>query len=97
MIWWNGNEGVDINGDVSPVSPPFTVLSHRGKFNKAIEIYVFDCSQLVGCKAGHIAVDVDTLLFPPEFIVLGVEGLKVLNRMVFLNMFERLLRALQKR
>ena len=29
-----GNEGVDINWDTSPVSSPFTVLSHRGEFKK---------------------------------------------------------------
>ena len=31
---WVGNEGVDINWNVSPVSSPVTVLSHRGEFNK---------------------------------------------------------------
>ena len=31
---WVGNERVDINWDVSPVSSPVTVLSHRGEFNK---------------------------------------------------------------
>ena len=33
---WVGNEGVDINWNVSPVSSPVTVLSHRGKFNKVL-------------------------------------------------------------
>ena len=28
-----GNKGVDINWDVSPVSSPATVLSHRVEFN----------------------------------------------------------------
>ena len=28
-----GNEGVDISWDVSPVSSPATVLSHRDEFN----------------------------------------------------------------
>ena len=32
---WVGNEGADINWDVSPVSSPVTFLSHRGDFNKA--------------------------------------------------------------
>ena len=31
---WVGNEGVDINWDASPVSSPFTVLSHRGEFKE---------------------------------------------------------------
>ena len=31
---WVGNEGVDINWNVSAVSSPVTVLSHRGEFNK---------------------------------------------------------------
>ena len=33
---WVGNEGVDINWNVSPVSSPVTVLSHSGKFNKVL-------------------------------------------------------------
>ena len=32
---WVGNEGTDINWDVSPVSSPVTVSSHRGEFNEA--------------------------------------------------------------
>ena len=31
---WVGNEGVDINWDTSPVSSPFTVLSHLGELKK---------------------------------------------------------------
>ena len=31
---WVGNEGVNINWEVSAVSSPVTVLSHRGEFNK---------------------------------------------------------------
>ena len=33
---WVGNEGVDINWNVSPGSSPVTVLSHRGEFNKVL-------------------------------------------------------------
>ena len=32
---WMGNEGVDINRGVSPVSSPVTVLSHGGEFQKS--------------------------------------------------------------
>ena len=35
FMGWVGNEGADINGDVSPVSSPVTVSSHRGEFNEA--------------------------------------------------------------
>ena len=31
---WVGNERVDINWDVSPVSSPVTVVSDRGEFNE---------------------------------------------------------------
>ena len=31
---WVGNEWVDINWNASPVSSPFTVLSHRGEFKE---------------------------------------------------------------
>jgi len=34
IVGWVGNEGVDISWDVSPVSSPVNVLSHRGEFNK---------------------------------------------------------------
>ena len=34
MMGWVDNEGVDINWDVSHVSSPVTVLSHRGEFNR---------------------------------------------------------------
>ena len=32
FMGWVGNGGVDINWDISPVSYPYTMLSHRGKF-----------------------------------------------------------------
>ena len=35
---WMGNEGVNINWDVSPVSSPVTVLSHSDEFNKDIDL-----------------------------------------------------------
>ena len=35
FMGWVGNEGAVINWDVSPVSSPVTVSSHRGEFNKA--------------------------------------------------------------
>ena len=35
FMGWVGNEGADINWDVSPVSSPVTVSSHRGEFNEA--------------------------------------------------------------
>ena len=38
FMGWLGNEGVDINWNVSPVSSPVTLLSHRGEFNKVIII-----------------------------------------------------------
>ena len=31
---WVDNERININWDVSPVSSPVTVLSHRGEFNR---------------------------------------------------------------
>ena len=34
MMGWVDNERVDINWDVSPVSFPDIVLSHRGEFNR---------------------------------------------------------------
>jgi len=34
LMGWVGNEGVDISWDMSPVSNPFSVLSHHGEFNK---------------------------------------------------------------
>ena len=34
FLGWVGNERVDINWEVSPVSSPVTVLSYRGEFNK---------------------------------------------------------------
>ena len=34
MMVWVDNERVDINWDVSPVSSPDIVLSHRGEFNR---------------------------------------------------------------
>lgn len=34
MIGWVDNKRVDINWDVSPVSSPVTVVSHRGEFNR---------------------------------------------------------------
>ena len=30
---WVGNGGVDINWDISPVSSPYTMLSHYGKIS----------------------------------------------------------------
>ena len=32
---WVSNEGVDINGGISPVSSPVTVLSHCGEFQES--------------------------------------------------------------
>ena len=37
---WVGKEGVNINWNVSPVSSPVTLLSHRGEFNKVIIIII---------------------------------------------------------
>ena len=39
---WVGNEGVDINNywNVSPVTSPFTVLSHLGELNKVLRKHV---------------------------------------------------------
>ena len=34
FMGWVGNEEVDINWDVGSDSPPVTVLTHRGEFNK---------------------------------------------------------------
>ena len=49
---WVGNEGVDINWYVSPVSSSVIVLSHRGEFNnvkdssvKGVRIIVFLVTQ----------------------------------------------------
>ena len=38
FMGWVGNEGVDINWNVNPVSSPVTVFSHCGEFNKVIII-----------------------------------------------------------
>ena len=38
MMGWVVNEGDDINWNVSPVSSPDTLLSHRGEFNRAMII-----------------------------------------------------------
>ena len=40
FMGWVGNEGVNINWNVSPVSSPVTVLSHHGEFNKEIIIWL---------------------------------------------------------
>ena len=34
FMGWVGYEGIDISWDVSPVSSPIIVLSHRSEFNK---------------------------------------------------------------
>ena len=55
---WVGNEGVDINWDVSAVSSPATVLSHRGEFKKVtirVKLMKFD-------EAGTIKSAPPTLL-----------------------------------
>ena len=40
FMGWVGNEGVNINWNVNPVSSPVTLLSHRGEFNKVIIIII---------------------------------------------------------
>ncbi|CAH3159461.1 unnamed protein product [Porites evermanni] len=58
---WVGNDGADINWDVSPVSSPVTELSHRDEFNKAkLEAEFIDLSKKA--RAGLPK-------FPPKYCI----------------------------
>ena len=44
---WVGNEGVNMNWDVSPVSSPVNVLSHSGEFKNIISLDIHKRNELL--------------------------------------------------